>query len=186
MTVEPRRFEAETDVGLLDGVKSGNSESLAELWHRHAPSVLHAARGVRGSRGGAEAIVQEVFLRLWREPQRFETTRGNLRVVLAMDARGRSTDMTRADSARTRRETRTRPLATSAADPVYEEICRLELNDGLRAGLAILSDCEREAIVLAYFGHLSYQATAAHLGVAEATVKSRIRTGLHRLHDHLS
>ncbi len=94
--------------------------------------------------------------------------------------------MTRADFARTRRETGTRAVASSAADPVYEEICRLELNDELRSGLAVLSGGEREAIVLAYFGHLSYQATAARLGVAEGTVKSRIRSGLHRLHDHLT
>ena len=47
-------------------------------------------------------------------------------------------------------------MTSSVADPVYDEICRLELNDDLRAGLAVLSDGEREAIVLAYFGHLSY------------------------------
>ena len=169
----------------MAGVTAGNSESLATLWHRHGASVLHAARRVRGARGGAEDIVQEVFLRLWREPQRFEPSRGSLRSFLAMDARGRATDMTRTDAARSRRETATQPVTSSVADPVYDEICRLELNDDLRAGLAVLSDGEREAIVLAYFGHLSYQATALRLGVAEGTVKSRIRSGLHRLHDHL-
>ena len=102
-----------------------------------------------------------------------------------MDPHGRATDMTRTDAARSRRETATQPVTTGIAYPIYDQICRLELNDDPRAGLAVRSDGEREAIVLAYFGHLSYQAPALRLGVAEGTVKSRIRSGLHRLHDHL-
>lgn len=71
--------------------------------------------------------------------------------------------------------------------PYEEELARWELmlNTHLRDALDTLTDGERSAIELAYFGGHAYKEVASLLGLPEGTVKSRIRSGLHRLRGRL-
>ena len=84
-------------------------------------------------------------------------------------------------------ETRTLPRTSTRADtdPVAAEVWDAAVADHLRDALDGLPDGEREAIELAYYGHHPYTEVAVILGVAEGTVKSRIRAGLSRLRDQL-
>ncbi len=49
-----------------------------------------------------------------------------------------------------------------------------------------LTAIERQAIALAYFGGHTYSDVAKLLALPEGTVKSRIRSGLRRLHDEMA
>lgn len=133
----------------------------------------------------AEEVLQEVFLRLWRAPERFDSTRGALRSFLLMEANGRSIDAIRSDVSRRGLETRTVQSDRTDADPVAAEVWDSSVADHLREALDELPDGEREAIELAYYGHHPYTEVATILGVPEGTVKSRIRAGLARLRDRL-
>jgi RNA polymerase sigma-70 factor (ECF subfamily) len=55
----------------------------------------------------------------------------------------------------------------------------------VREAMEVLSEGEKQAIELAYFGGRTYKEAAAELGEAEGTVKSRIRVGLKRLRAEL-
>ena len=62
----------------------------------------------------------------------------------------------------------------------------LAVADHVKDALSTLSDDERRAIELAYFGGHTYREVASLLGAPEGTVKSRIRTGLRRMRDGLA
>ena len=180
-----RRLDELNDAALVAEVRARRPEAVDVLWRRHSSAVLGVARRVTGNAPLAEEVLQEVFLRLWRAPERFDETRGALRSFLLMEANGRSIDAIRSDVSRRGLETRTAGRDRTAADPVAAEVWDGSVADHLREALDQLPDGEREAIELAYYGHHPYKVVATILGVPEGTVKSRIRAGLARMRDRL-
>jgi RNA polymerase sigma-70 factor (ECF subfamily) len=180
-----RRLDELDDAALVVEIQRRRPEAVEILWRRHSSVVLGVARRVSGNGAAAEEVLQEVFLRLWRAPDRFDPTRGALRSFLLMEANGRAIDAIRSDTSRRGLETRTKAPETTEADPVAAEVWNAAIADHLRDALDSLPDGEREAIELAYYGHHPYKDVATILGVPEGTVKSRIRAGLSRMRDRL-
>src|SRR5262249_31841224 len=136
---------------------------------------------VLNERALAEEVVQELFVRLWQAPERFDETRGTLRSFLLAQVHGRSVDLLRAEVARRGREERDVLRTTAPDDDLERAVLDLTEAEAVRAALATLSPGEREAIELAYFGGHTYREVATLLEQPEGTVKSRIRSGLLRL-----
>ena len=101
-----RDIASASDANLVLSVARFDESALAELYRRHAGSVFALAKRVLRQSGLAEEVVQEVFLRLWNQPDRFDVERGSLRSYLLSIAHGRSIDLLRADGARRERERR--------------------------------------------------------------------------------
>jgi RNA polymerase sigma-70 factor (ECF subfamily) len=183
--IEPRRHPAALDTTddarLVDAVGRRDHDALAEAYRRHADACFGLARRVLVERTLAEEIVQEVYLRLWNEPGRFDAGRGSLRSFLLAQVHGRAVDLLRAETARRNRETRDARRADGALDDIERRVLDLAHAEAVRDALATLDPRERDAIELAYFGGHSYRDVATLLEVPEGTVKSRIRAGLHRL-----
>ncbi|MDQ1521693.1 MAG: polymerase sigma-70 factor, subfamily [Actinomycetota bacterium] len=176
------RSEHDTDdVQLVRAVASGDGQALAAIYKRHADNCYALARRVLNDRTLAEEVVQELFVRLWREPERFDATRGTLRSFLLAQVHGRSVDLLRAEVARRGREEREAMRAPASSDDLERAVLDLTEAEAVRAALANLSEGERSAIELAYFGGHSYREVATLLEQPEGTVKSRIRSGLLRL-----
>ena len=169
------------DAALAAAVAARDDRALAEVYRRHGPACFALARRVLFDRTLAEEVVQEIFVRLWNDPQRYEPGRGSLRSFLIAQAHGRSVDLLRAETARRRREDRE---ARERAEPVVDlerEVLNLSERETVRDALAALPEAERVAIELAYFGGHTYREVAALLEQPEGTVKSRIRSGMLRL-----
>ncbi len=174
-----------SDAGLVVAISRYHQEALAEAYRRHAGAVFGLARRLLSDVALAEEIVQEVFLRLWNTPERFDPGRGSLRSYLLAQCHGRAVDLLRSETSRRRREDRNlRETAESGYD-LEHEVWDLTLAEHVKTVVAVLPTAEREAIELAYFGGHTYREVAAMLGQPEGTVKSRIRTGLRRLRDEL-
>lgn len=173
------------DDELVRAVAAREGRALEELFHRHGAAVAGVARRITGSQVRADDVLQEVFLRLWRAPERYDPSRGTLRSFLLIDANARAIELVRSETARRDREVRDgrRPLPAPAS--VERVVWERSVADHLTDALDALPASEREAIELAYYGGCSYREVAARLGQPEGTVKSRIRAGLHRLHDRL-
>ncbi len=92
--------DSRPDADLVVAVCERAPGALEELYRRHSVAVFGVARRVTGVPEHAEEVLQEVFLRLWRTPERFDATRGALRSFLLMDARARAVELVRRDAAR--------------------------------------------------------------------------------------
>lgn len=174
-----------SDASLVVAIARFHQGALAEAYRRHAGAVYGLARRLLSDQAQAEEVVQEVFLRLWNHPDRFDPERGTLRSFLLAHAHGRSVDLLRSETSRKRREEREARAAATSSYDVDREVWDMALAGHVRSALERLAEGERTAIELAYFGGRTYREVAAELGEAEGTIKSRIRSGLKRLRSEL-
>jgi RNA polymerase sigma-70 factor, ECF subfamily len=180
MAVDPP-YARTDDVGLVIAIARYNADAFAEAFRRHAGAVFALAQRLLWERALAEEMVQEIFLRLWEHPDRFDQSRGSLRSFLLMDAHARCVDRIRSDSRRRDREERSARAEMVTGYDIDLEAYDLDVAEQVREVMASLSDTERRAIELAYFGGHTYREVARILDQPEGTIKSRIRTGLTRL-----
>jgi RNA polymerase sigma-70 factor (ECF subfamily) len=175
-----------SDAALVVAVGRWHHDALAEAFRRHSGPVFALARRLLADTAPAEEVVQEVFLRLWNTPERFDPSRGSLRSYLLAQCHGRSIDLLRSEGARRRREQRDAQRVSVADYDLEREVGDVIVAEQVREALATLAEEERHAIELAYFGGHTYREVAALLGQPEGTVKSRIRTGMIRLRRSLA
>jgi RNA polymerase sigma-70 factor (ECF subfamily) len=180
-----REYTDASDAALVVAIGRYEQAALAEVYRRHAGASFGLAKRLLSDHSRAEEIVQEVFVRLWNEPRRYDPERGSLRSFLLAHTHGRSVDLIRSDAARRGREERDAHLQASGGYDVAHEVWDIALAGHVRDAMATLHQGEREAIELAYFGGLTYKEAADRLGEPEGTVKSRIRSGLKRLRAEL-
>jgi RNA polymerase sigma-70 factor (ECF subfamily) len=181
-----RDLESASDATLVVSIGRFSQDALAEAYRRHAGAVFGLSKRLLSDHARAEEIVQEVFVRLWNEPNRFDPDRGTLRSFLLANAHGRSVDLIRSDVSRRRREEREASQTAEAGYDVAHEVWDMALASHVRDAMHVLQDGERAAIELAYFGGMTYREVADQLGDAEGTVKSRIRSGLKKLRSELT
>jgi RNA polymerase sigma-70 factor (ECF subfamily) len=174
-----------SDAALVVAIGRYRQDALAEAYRRHGGAVFALARRVLNDPVIAEEVTQEVFLRLWNEPDRFDPERGSLRSYLLSHTHGRSVDAIRSDTARRRREDTDARRTADAGYDLERHVWDLALADTVRSALDGLPEDERTPLEMAYFGGRSYREVADILGEPEGTVKSRIRAGLKRLRGEL-
>ena len=175
-----------SDAVLVIGISRYQEQALAEAYRRHAGAVYGLARRLLGNPAMAEEIVQEVFLRLWNQPDRFDPDRGSLRSYLLAQCHGRSVDLLRSESSRRGREERDGRRTAEAGYDLEHEVLDLSRGRPRARRHGQLTDDERRAIELAYLGGHTYREVATLLGEPEGTVKSRIRAGLKKLRVELA
>ena len=175
-----------SDAALVVAIGRWHEDALAEAYRRHGGAAYALARRLLNDRELAEEILQEVFLRLWNTPERFDPERGSLRAYLLAQTHGRAVDLLRSETSRRRREEREARESTPVGDDIEREVIDLTVSEKVKEVVAGLPADERQAIELAYFGGHTYRQVAVMLDAPEGTVKSRIRSGLRRLRTDLA
>lgn len=183
--VTAKDWTAASDATLVVAIGRWDQSALAEAYRRHGGAVFALARRVARDAGVAEDVVQEVFVRLWDAPDRFDPERGSLRSWLLSQGHSRAIDRLRSDNSRRLREERDAQRTAVAGYDLEREAWDLAVAERVREVLSELPDGERQAIQLAYFDGYTYREVAALLDAPEGTVKSRIRAGLARLRKDL-
>jgi RNA polymerase sigma-70 factor (ECF subfamily) len=160
---------------------AGDDRALAEVFDELAPAVHAAALQIVGT-PAAQDVAQDVFVDLWRHPQRYDESLGSLRTYLTMCARHRALDVLRSELRRAGREERhARLLPTPRPSSPAEEVADADAASVVRAAVDGLPPDQRRAVELAYFGGLSYRDVARRMGIPEGTAKSRVRLALAKL-----
>jgi RNA polymerase sigma-70 factor (ECF subfamily) len=159
-------------------------EAFQTVYATHSRRVYANAYRILGDAARAEDTMQDVFLRLWLHPDRFDERRGELGSYLAMMARSRALDLARSEAAAARAGDRLLVLVES--DPPHperpdERAEARERSSGVRAAVARLPKRQREAVGLAFWGGLAAREIAERTGVPLGTARSRLRLGLEKL-----
>jgi len=184
--LDDRELTAASDAVLVVAVSRYQQAALAEAYRRHAGAVFALARRLLRDATLAEEVVQEVFLRLWNQPEKFDPARGSLRSYLLAQCHGRAVDLLRSESSRRQREERDVRRTAEGGYDLEHEVVDLAVAERVKEALQVLPEGERQAIALAYFGGHTYREVADLLGEPEGTVKSRIRSGLKRMKGELA
>ncbi len=174
-----------TTEDLLAQVARGDRRAFSELYDRTARQVYGLVRRVVRDPTIAEEVSQEVFVEVWRTAPRFDPDRGAVLTWILTMAHRRAVDRVRSEEAARSRDDRVGRMETPNTEDVGSTVeSRLEA-ERVRRALGGLSDIQREAIELAYYGGLTYREVAELLDVPLGTVKTRIRDGLIHLRDAL-
>jgi RNA polymerase sigma-70 factor (ECF subfamily) len=188
-------YVSERDVGeaaapdideLMSRVAQGDQESFGALYDALAPLVhglvLHVVRDPAQS----EEVTQEVFLEVWQQAKRFDADRGRARAWITVMAHRRAVDRVRAAQAASDRDLREgiKDFRESYDDVEHRVEVALE-SERVHKALESLTEVQRQAIRLAYYGGYTYGEVAEALGLPLGTVKTRIRDGMIRLRDVL-
>ena len=174
-------IDERSDAQLVTSIARYSEVALAEAYRRHGGAVFGLAKRVLQNAAEAEDVTQEVFVRLWNQPDRFDPTRGSLRSFLLAQAHGRAVDAVRSSSSRRAREARDAMRTAEASYDMQHEVWDLAVADHVAHAMGELPEQERRAIELAYFDGRTYREVAQLLAEPEGTVKSRIRNGMRRM-----
>jgi len=175
-----------SDAQLVTSIGRYSEVALAEVYRRHGGAVYGLARRVLNNSAEAEDVTQEVFLRLWNQPDRFDPLRGTLRSFLLAQSHAREVDAIRSLNARRAREMKDAVKVARGSYDMQHEVWDLSLADKVTRALEELPEEERRVIQLAYFEGYTYVKVAEILNQPEGTVKSRIRTGMRRMRSVLN
>ncbi|SEF35841.1 RNA polymerase sigma-70 factor, ECF subfamily [Amycolatopsis pretoriensis] len=171
---------------LLARTALGDEQAFAALYDLLVGPIFGTVLQVLRSRAHAEEVTQEVLLEIWRKAATFDARRGRVQTWALTIAHRRAIDRVRSEQSAINREDRAERLDLRRP---YDDVTEATLDQldraQVRAALAVLTDLQRESILLAYFQGYTTREVSEKLGVAVGTVKTRMRDGLVRLRDAL-
>ena len=176
----------ETTNILLLRVAAGDQRAFGELYDLIAPRMLGLVRHVLRDHAQSEEVVQEVLLEVWQTAPRFDPNKGKAVTWMLTMAHRRAIDRVRSAQSSRVRDTRIgiRDLVREY-DSVAESVeIRIEHNRVEKA-LGRLTELQKQAVELAYYGGYSHREVSDLLGVPMGTVKTRLRDGMMRLREEL-
>ena len=157
----------------------------ARIYETHSRGVHAAAYRILGNATQAQDVTQDVFVKVWRQPQKFDARRGELGSYLRLIARSRALDLWREGQAAGRASDRLKLVVARDEGRTEDRPGAMAERESerraVRAALAELPANQREAVVLAYWGGLTADQIARRAGVPLGTAKRRIRLGLAKM-----
>jgi RNA polymerase sigma-70 factor (ECF subfamily) len=181
--------EAPDDV-LMEGVRRGDGRAIAALYDRYHGLVFSLGLRMLGDREGAEELVQEAFLRAWRQAGTYQPSLGRLSNWLLGIARNLAVDELRRRGARPQRsggdpEEQLAQVASTSTDDPAEQLAISTRRDEVRRALDALPPAQRQVMELAYYSGLTQSEIAAQLNDPLGTVKTRMRLATQKLRELL-
>jgi RNA polymerase sigma-70 factor (ECF subfamily) len=169
----------DADRAVLERIVAGDVHALEALYDRYRTMAYSIAYRITNDATLAEDVVQDAFLGAWRNASRYIEGRGSVKTWLLSIVHHRAIDAVRRRRPTTELPERDEaPPAPLRLPDVWSEVSANLDADEVRAALAALTDVQREAIELAYFGGLTQVEIAERTNAPLGTVKSRMRLGL--------
>ena len=174
------------DLDLMSRVAAHDGAAFTRLFELHSPVALGLLSRILGRRMEAEEVLQEVFLQVWTQADRYDADRSTPRGWILMLARSRALDRLRRRDASRRREEAVGAEQDEIVPPVgTERIESVERRHQVTSALQALYPDQRRCIELAFFEGLTHTQIAERLDAPLGTVKSRILLGMNKLRQTL-
>jgi len=171
---------------LLEKVANGDKRAFAALYDQISPRVFGLIRRILRDQAQSEEVTQEVFLEIWQTATRFDPNKGGASTWILTMAHRRAVDRVRSSQSSRDRDTR---IGIRDYNPDYDNVAetievRIE-HERVEKAMTRLTELQRQAVSLAYYGGYSHSEVAEMLSVPIGTVKTRLRDGMIRLRDEL-
>ena len=184
--VTGRELQAARLISLIGRAARGHEDAFADLYDQTCDRIYGVIVRVIRSRELAQEVTQEVYVEIWRQASRYSTTKGSVLAWMTTIAHRRAVDRVRSESSDTARDLKYAQLnAEREVDGVWAGVEQKLDVERVRRGLASLTEIQREALTLAYFGGYTHVQVAKLLNLPLGTAKTRIRDGLIGLRDAL-
>ncbi|MCA9973980.1 MAG: sigma-70 family RNA polymerase sigma factor [Anaerolineales bacterium] len=187
VTQHQERFNVKqlTDADLLAAIARQNEAALAELYDRYCRLIFTIAYNVVGNEQTAEEVTLDIFVRVWQKAHTYQADQAQVHTWLTRITRNRAIDMLRREAVRPIRHSipwgsLTDEPKTRQDDPETAVFHTLQ-RQRVRAALILLSDSQREVLLLAFFKGYSHSQIAELLQQPLGTVKGRIRAAMQKL-----
>jgi RNA polymerase sigma-70 factor, ECF subfamily len=183
-----RALVSEADwVALVQSVAAGDQLALHALYERAHRVVFTLTMRITGNRETADEVTLDVFHDVWRRASRYDAADGTVVGWIMNQARSRAIDRLRFEQRKKRVGPETEdPLPANRTADADDLIAFKQQSQALRTALDTLTPDEREAIEAAFFSELTYAEVAGRLNQPVGTIKTRIRSGLHKLRKELA
>ena len=185
MSITSQSADLLPDTDLFQRTAAGDDQSLAELHRRYSGVLLATAMRVVNNARDAEEVVQEAFVQIWEKAGVFDASRGKPLTWAMTLTRNKAIDRLRRIQRRNRLhddiEEEAHIWAHVAERNSADDAISHETHAIVRSAVIQLSDAQRRAIELAFFGGLTQHEIAEELEEPLGTVKARIRRGMMKL-----
>ena len=162
----------------------GDEAAFAELYDAAAARVYGLAVRVVRDPAQAEEVTQEALLEIWRTAGRYDPDKGSPLAWLLTITHRKAVDRVRSAEASTRRDVTYHHQQQTVEHDTTAEAVQASLEARrVRSAMGALTEVQREAIGLAYFGGYTHTEVATMLDLPVGTAKTRIRDGLIRMRD---
>jgi RNA polymerase sigma-70 factor (ECF subfamily) len=179
-----RHYLILADEDLISLVEASDAEAFATLYDRHSRAAFSLAFRMMGDRQAAEDLVQDTFLKVWRNASSYRAERGSVRTWVLSIVHNRGIDQLRSLASRRRTQDKVEASAPrSQPSEAFAETWRNSQRDQVREALNTLPAEQLKILELAYFSGYTHVEISELLSLPLGTVKGRMRLGLKKIRD---
>ncbi len=178
------------DAALLRRIVERQPDALAELYDRFSPTLLALARRILDSTADAEEILQEVFVHVWNQAQRYDPARSSVSTWLVLITRSRAIDRLRSRAVVERTHSAAGHDAAISSEShtspeALQNVFIQQRHERVRREMATLPAEQRQVLEMAFYQGLSQSEIAAKAGLPLGTVKTRTLLAMRKLRNAL-
>jgi len=171
---------------LVQSIAAGDQGALHALYERSHRLVFTLIVRIAGNRETAEELTLDVFHDVWRRASGYDARNGSVLGWIMNQARSRAIDRVRFEKRKKRVDPGSGDSLTATEAAQSHDVLEVEeQRRALQRALTVVTPDERQVIEAAFFAELTHAEVAARLKQPLGTVKTRIRSGLHKLRQAL-
>ncbi len=167
---------------LLEAISRGDRVAFRKLYEATAPKLFGVILRITSNRSVAEEVLQETYVKVWQNAERFTPEAGKPITWLTAIARNGAIDRIRSERIERQRSDDDEAIldrlpSPSSGDPAAREALRLCLSG--------LAEEAQSCVVLAYCSGYSREELAERFGRPVATIKTILHRSIKMLRDCL-
>lgn len=180
--------EVADDVQLMQQIRQKDPDALEKLYDRYEQMVYSFAYRIVKDSMAAEEVMQELFMRIWKNPEQYDSAKGKLSTWMFTVTRNIAIDQLRKKNTRPPQQSADAEELQQLRDTgaMTEDMVEMLLaGEQVREALQELSRDQQQVMDLIYYQGLTQQEVAYHVAVPLGTVKSRVRLAMKQLQKRL-